>query len=111
MATQTSHAHWQALIREEDEGEQISEAASAEASRIVDTKRREASEEIERMRQDYQTRLATAKTQSDAEIERLKKSLEDGQQARKSDAATQVRSQKDGIVKLLLTAVLNVPLE
>jgi adenylate kinase len=102
--------YWNQLLEAQDRAERQIEQGSREATDIIEAKRREAAAEVESLRVNYTTQLAAKKTDSDAQIDQLRRNLEEGQQERKADAATQVRSQKDAIVKLLLGAVLNVPL-
>jgi F0F1-type ATP synthase membrane subunit b/b' len=104
-------AYWERLLKTEDECEQRIADAVAQSAQLIEARRQEANTEVERLRSDYKARLDQARAESEESIRQLQENLQAGQQAKKARAAEQVRSHKDQIVELLLSAVLNVPLD
>jgi hypothetical protein len=102
---------WRQILEAEDQGAETLRKAKQDEIRLIEQKRKEANDEVEKIRKRHTERLAEAKSQSDASVRALQEELQSGQQEKKAKAAEEVRSRKDAIVKLLLSAVLSVRLE
>jgi vacuolar-type H+-ATPase subunit H len=102
---------WLAILGAEDAGEATIRTAQDHANRLIEQRRKEAGEEVDKIRKSHTDRLDEAKAQSDESVRQLQQDLQVGQQEKKAKAADEVRSCKPAIVQLLLSAVLTVHLE
>jgi sirohydrochlorin ferrochelatase len=102
---------WRQLLEAEDAGEEMIHEAEVKATQTIERRRADASAEVDRLRADHARRLKDKKDESDAQVSRLQEGLQAGQQEKKAQAAEAVRGQKAEIIKILLSAVLTVPID
>lgn len=103
--------YWEILLKAEDDSDMTIKNANEESVRIIDSKRKEADEEIKKLKENYTQNIQQSKQESDAIVQSLQDELQDSQQKGKERVAKQVLDKKDLIVDLLLNAVLSVPNE
>lgn len=103
-------AYWEQLLACEDENVKILAEARRKEKEILSEKREQAAAEQDRMKDEYSERLQEKKKESDAQVKALQDGLKDEQTAKKEKSAEMVLSKKTEIVKMLLDAVLNVPI-
>lgn len=102
--------YWEQLLACEDENERIIAEAQQRAKEINNERHQQAIAEQERMKVQRNEELQEKKRESEAQIQALQDGLKDEQTAKKQKSADMVLSKKSQIVKMLLDAVLNVPI-
>lgn len=103
--------YWKTLLEAEDEVERLIAEAHLKEEKILEEKRKEATNEINILKTQYQQDIENKKTDALNQIEKLKESLSEEKEAKSKEAIENVRSRKTEIVDLLLKTVLTVNLE
>ena len=98
------------LLACEDENVKIIAEARRKEKDILNEKRQQAFTEQTRLRDEYAEKIDEKKRDSEAHVKALQDGLKDEQTAKKEKSAEMVLSKKSEIVKMLLDAVLNVPI-